>query len=268
MSPDVPPTPTGPSPHAVPTPAPSKEVFGRVDVHAHLLPGIDDGCPTLEDSLACARMYVEHGYTHVCCTPHVWPTLQENTHTNIGRRTAALQETLNKERIPLTLLPGGEINLEWNWPAIGKADVGDIVSYRFMGKYLLFDFWADAFPEFLPPAATALQEMGFTLIMAHPERMKAVHADFGAVARFEKLGILLQCNTWCLRDPVGVPTRDISERLLKEGRYYLLGTDLHNRRSMPERMEGVAMAEKMVGVAAVRRLTVENPRAMLGLSNR
>jgi protein-tyrosine phosphatase len=237
--------------------------YGRIDVHAHLLPGIDDGCRTLEESLDCARMYLANGYTHVCCTPHVWPTLQDNTAANIHHRTKALQAELDKREIALTLIPGGEINLGWSWPGLREKDLVDIVSYGLTGAHVLFDFWADAMPEFLGPATEYLQSLGFTLIMAHPERVKAIQEDVSSVDRFIERGILMQCNTWCLRDPRGVPTREISERLLRDGKYHLLGTDLHDYASMPPRMEGLEKAIEMVGAEAVRVLTVENPRQIL-----
>lgn len=236
---------------------------GRIDVHAHLLPGIDDGCKTIEESLECARMYVEHGYSHVCCTPHVWPSLQENTVDNIARRTVALQRAIDEAGIPLTLIPGGEINLGWNWPGIRAKDLRDIVSYRLTGSHVLFDFWADAVPDFLGPATEFLQSLGFRLIMAHPERVKALQEDAASIDGYIERGILLQCNTWCLRDPPGTPTRDVSESLLRSGKYHLLGTDLHDYKSMPPRMEGLQKAIDMVGEEVVNVLTVENPRRML-----
>jgi protein-tyrosine phosphatase len=237
----------------------------RIDVHGHLLPGIDDGCRTLEESLSCARMYVENGYSHACCTPHVWPTLQDNTVVNIRRRTADLQAELDKAGIPLKLIPGGEINLGWVWPQVREKDIKDIVTYGLAGSYVLFDFWADAVPDFLGEATEHLKGLGFRLVMAHPERVKAIQDDLTCIDGFLERGILLQCNTWCLRDPVGTPTRDVSEQLLRAGKYHLLGTDLHHFESMPPRMEGVQRAIEMMGEEAVRVLTEENPRKMLGL---
>ena len=240
--------------------------IGRIDVHGHLLPGIDDGCPTVDDSIACAQLLVEAGYSHACCTPHVWPTLQGNTVPAIGSRTVQLQQQLDAAHVPLSLIPGGEINLEWNWPAIGSAPPEQIVSYAFAGKHLLFDFWADTFPEFLPPAVTHLQGLGFTLIMAHPERLVAVQNDPAVADRFIEMGILLQCNSWCLTDPLGTPTRDVSERLLRDGKYFLLGTDLHNLATLPIRLEGVRRAIEFVGAEAVDQLTIAHPRQLLNLN--
>ena len=236
---------------------------GRIDVHAHLIPGVDDGCPSLEDSLACARLFVEAGYTHAFCTPHVWPQLQRNTAAAIGPWTASLQREVDAADIPLKLIPGGEINLEWNWPKLGERELADVVTYGLACRYVLVDFWADAYPDFLDPAVRHLQSLGLTVIMAHPERLRAVHDDPEIVSGFIEKGILLQCNTWCLMDPPGNPIRDTSERLLREGRYFLLGTDCHNAATLPIRLEGVRRAAQMVGEKVVNELTITNPRKLL-----
>src|ERR1041384_2622527 len=87
---------------------------GRIDTHSHLIPGVDDGCATLEQSIDCARMFVAAGFSHVFCTPHVWPNHPHVTRDNVGHWTATLQEEFDFQKIPLKLLPGGELNLHAN----------------------------------------------------------------------------------------------------------------------------------------------------------
>lgn len=236
---------------------------GRIDVHAHLIPGVDDGCQSVEDALACARMFVEAGYTHAFCTPHVWPSLERNTGPNIGQWTRELQEAIDDAQIPLTLAPGGELNLEGCWPTAHELNPGDVVTYSLAGKYLLFDFWADTLPEYLFPGVEQMLSLGFIPIIAHPERIRVLQRDSSVVERLLKLGLLMQCNTWCLTDRVGTPTRDMSEAWLRAGRYFLLGTDCHNAYTLPIRFEGLRRAIEMVGESAVRELTVINPRKLL-----
>src|SRR5688500_3054677 len=84
---------------------------GRIDVHSHLLPGIDDGCKTIEQSIECARVLVQHGYTHACCTPHIWPSYKGISRTSVSRWCRLLQAEYERNKVPLTLLPGGELNL-------------------------------------------------------------------------------------------------------------------------------------------------------------
>jgi protein-tyrosine phosphatase len=238
---------------------------GLIDVHAHLIPGVDDGCQTLEDSIACARAFAAAGYTHLCCTPHIWPQFPQNVRPEIERRTRELQLEYRDAGVELTLIAGGEINLESNWPAVREMRSNDIVTYGMAGKYLLFDFWAEEFPNYLVPGIEHLQGLGFTLIMAHPERLKVFHRNLSLIERLEKMGVLLQLNSWCLMDKEGTPNRDVSERLLRERRYFMMGTDTHNYKGLAVRLAGVQRAREMVGEEYVRELTVINPGRVVGI---
>ena len=242
-------------------------VTGRVDVHTHLLPGVDDGCETVEESILCARALVAAGYTHAYCTPHVWASLPQNNAREIGGRVAELQGEMDRAGVALTLIPGGENNLLTEWPAIAERAHDEVVTYGLLGRHLLFDFWTDdamVVRERIEPAARHLRERGFELILAHPERIEALQRDERALDRLTELGVRLQLNSWCLAEPRGDRRRDMAERLLKEGRYFLIGTDLHRPAGMKARLEGLAVAEELVGVREVERLTVGNPRGLMG----
>jgi len=241
-------------------------VVGRVDVHTHLLPGIDDGCTCVEESIACARALVRAGYTHAFCTPHVWPNLPDNNAREIRLRTATLQSELNAAGVALTLLPGGENNLMSAWPEIGRKRSEDVVTYNLAGKYVLFDFWADTASqvrERVEPAVRHLRQRGFELILAHPERITALQADERVLDRLTELGVKLQLNSWCLTEPRGSTKRDMAERLLLDGRYFLIGTDLHRPSGMEIRVNGLGVAERLVGRDEVERLTVTHPRLLI-----
>src|SRR5438552_109342 len=98
---------------------------GRIDVHSHLLPNVDDGCSSLAESLECARQMVAAGYTLSFCTPHYWPNLKTRA-TTVRRWVTELQQALDSWHIPLELLPGGEISLR---PETSGDDADEIVSY-------------------------------------------------------------------------------------------------------------------------------------------
>ncbi len=233
---------------------------GRIDVHSHLLPGIDDGCRSVQESLQCARLMADAGYTHSFCTPHIWPDLPENTIANVTKRTQALQAALDAAHIPLELMPGGEINLREGTPSTA---VDALVSFGMRRKFVLIDLWADRLPEFFRPAVRWLQSQGVKIVLAHPERMKAVQADPGLADHFMELGLLMQGNLQCFSDPPNMPTRRVAERYLLEGRYFMLGSDLHNLPSLPMRLDGLKRAIDLVGGKAVNQLTAENPRQLL-----
>jgi protein-tyrosine phosphatase len=242
-------------------------VTGRVDVHTHLLPGVDDGCATVAESIECGRALVAAGYSHAYCTPHVWPNLPENNAREISGRVADLQAEFGRAGVALKLLPGGENNLLSAWPQLRDTPHSEIVTYGLLGRYVLFDFWTDTAEmvrDRIEPAVRHLREQGFELILAHPERIEALQKHAGALDRLTELGVKLQLNSWCLAEPRGDRRRDVAERLLKDGRYFLIGTDLHRPTGMAARIEGLAVAERLIGASELERLTVENPRRLMG----
>lgn len=230
--------------------------ISRIDVHSHLLPGMDDGCPTIEESLACAQKLVAAEYTHVFCTPHIWSNLPDNTVDQITRRVGLLQTALDEAHIPLRLLPGGEMNLR---PEIIRTPPDQVPSYGMARRYCLFDLWADRIPPFFWGAVEWLQSLGLKVILAHPERMRAVQDEPELVDAFARAGLLLQGNLQCLADPPYSHTRLVAEHFLREGHYFLLGTDLHNLAGLPIRLRGLERAIELVGESAVHRLTEEHP---------
>ena len=233
---------------------------GRIDVHSHLLPGCDDGCRNVQESVQCAAMMAAAGYTHSFCTPHVWPHLTENTAGRIPLRTADLQQALDLAGVRLKLIPGGEINLRPDTP---ETAVDAIVSYGMARKFVLIDLWCDTLPAFFRPAVAWLQRQGVRVVLAHPERMTAVQNRPELADVFAELGLLLQGNLQCFSDPFASPTRRTVERFLLEGRYFVLGSDLHNLASLPMRLDGLKRATDLVGRETIDKLTIVNPRQLL-----
>jgi protein-tyrosine phosphatase len=129
-------------------------------------------------------------------------------------------------------------------------------------EYCLIDFWGNVMPDYFEASVRHLQSMGFKVILAHPERMRAVQDNPKLVDQFQEMGLLLQGNLQCLDDPPELPTRRLVERYLQDGRYFLLGSDLHNLRSLDCRLRGLDRAIELVGAPKVWRLTRDNPRLL------
>lgn len=215
---------------------------------------------SVEESLECARLLVGAGYTHAFCTPHVWPNLPHNSIAEISRRVTELQAELDGRGVALKLMGGGELNLT---ARIFDTPATEIVSYGMRKKYCLFDLWVETLPPYFEPGVKYLQALGFQPVLAHPERMHAVQMAPELADRFAKLGLLLQGNLHCFSEEPDSPARRTAERLLREGSYFMLGTDTHNPRTMQCRLDGLRIAEQLVGKEAVDRLTRVNPRVLL-----
>ncbi|HYO10399.1 MAG TPA: CpsB/CapC family capsule biosynthesis tyrosine phosphatase [Tepidisphaeraceae bacterium] len=233
---------------------------GRIDTHSHLLPGIDDGCKTVAESIACARVLVANGYTHAFCTPHIWAKYVGVSRASVPRWCAALQAELDAAGVPLTLVPGGELNL---FLGVTRTPADDIVPLA-LGRHVLCDIWAAEIPHFFEESVRWLQdELGLTVILAHPERMRAVQDRPERVEYFASLGMLLQGNLQCFADPPGADTRRCAEQFLLEGRYFMLGSDTHGPETIDVRMRGLKRVVELVGNARTNVLTRENPMKLI-----
>src|SRR5205085_11164453 len=130
-------------------------------------------------------------------TPHIWPGYDTQTIESVPRWTRELQEVFDHAEVPLKVLPGGEMNLH---PAVTATPADQIVTMALGKKYMLVDMWSEVLPPWFEPAVRWLQEMGLTVILAHPERMRAVQDEPSVADRFAEMGILLQGNLQCFSD--------------------------------------------------------------------
>ncbi len=234
-------------------------MIGRIDVHSHLLPGIDDGCRDVAESIACARRMVEAGYTHSFCTPHVWPNLGNSTQT-VHPRVEALQKQLNAAGVALKLHRGGEMHIS---ACFCDMPPDDLVTYNNAGKYALFDFWTQRLPIYFEKCLKHLCDAEIVPILAHPERIEAVQNDPDKIIEHLQAGLLIQCNLECLGDPQRGRRTLLAEQWLREDRYFMLGSDLHQLGGVDVRLAGLKRAIEIVGEDKVWELTHTHPLRIL-----
>lgn len=234
--------------------------LGLVEVHAHLIPAVDDGSRSVAESLRIAAEVVRHGYRQLVCTSHIWPSLPHNTLPEILRRTAQLQAEIDATGIPLRLHPGGEINLH---AALLHEDPDTLPTYANLGRHYLVDTWLWKWESWLTPVLRHLQKSGRTVILAHPERLGMLQERPELLDRLSDLGVLFQGNLYCFADPPHEPTRQLADRFLDENRYFMLGGDLHREDTLPFRFDGLSKVIARVGLDEVRRLVRDNPLTLL-----
>jgi protein-tyrosine phosphatase len=235
-------------------------MFGRIDIHSHLLPGVDDGCESVADSIRCARELVAAGYTHSFCTPHIWPSFPNNNPEQITKAVAELQLAFDEAGVALSLMPGGELSMR---PETQQMQIEELVSYGMARRFVLIDLWAERLPDFFDSSIKALQSLGVTVILAHPERMRAVQEQPELADYFAEIGLLLQGNLQCFGDPPGTATRETAEQFLAEDRYFAVGSDLHNPSTLPIRLAGLRRVRAAVGEEVLDRLTMQNPATLM-----
>jgi protein-tyrosine phosphatase len=211
-------------------------------------------------------MLVEAGYSHAFCTPHIWPHLPDNSVQTIAPRVAQLQTHLDRNEIPLQLLAGGELNIHALWPDLRTWPREQIPTFGLAGRYVLFDFWARALSdcrEALFEGTQHLRSLELEPILAHPERITVLQENPEVIEQLRNAGVLLQMNLWCLTEPDDSAVYQTAVRLLKEGKYFMFGTDCHNPESLPRSIDGLAIARTIVGDAIVDIMTRSNPRRLI-----
>ena len=228
-----------------------------IDLHSHILPGIDDGARTLGDSLEIARAAVRDGIVTIAGTPHVrddWPTdagLMED-------RVAELRAELELARIPLDIRTGGEIAFDW----LTRLTPGELRRFGLGGtRYLLVETPYYGWPRDLPDRLLSLQEQGFAPVLAHPERNADVAARPDLLVPLVDEGVLVQVTAASVDGRIGRRAFECARLLIREGLAHLLASDAHHA---SVREVGMSGAAKRLGDPALARwLAREVPAAIL-----
>lgn len=235
---------------------------GRIDTHSHILPGIDDGCPEVTDSLNCIRQFIAAGYSGTICTPHIIPrSFPRNTPSQIRAWVADLQQVIDDEGLDYQLWAGGEVTLAPdNWETFEKHGVPTLGPSR----AVLVDYWGETWPEFADQVVNRLQAEGYQPILAHPERMKLPVKELQElVETLAARGVWLQGNLNSLSGGEGDQSQWLSQWWLKSGQYTILASDTHHPERVEGRLVGLQTAINLVGSARVDELTIQRTGALV-----
>lgn len=234
---------------------------GFIDVHSHLLPGIDDGCALVADSLECVRLLKEAGFVGSICTPHFLPSIYpENTPEFIRERTAALQREVDAAGLDYRLWAGAEIRLnEETTQSFDRHGVPTLAGSR----YVLIDYFGKFWPEFADPAIAWLVERGYQPILAHPERLNLDPDDLiELIDRLTASGVLLQGNLACFAAAEGLQAAAMAGDWLLGRKYFCLATDLHRPVHWQQRAAGMDEVQEL-NPKMLQRFLVEAPRKIV-----
>jgi len=232
-----------------------------IDLHCHLLPGLDDGAGDLTAALAMARLAAADGITTVACTPHIYPGLYPNTGPAIRCAVADLQSRLTGQGIPITLTAGADIHLTPDLlPGLRSRKLPSLHGSR----YFLLEPPHHVAPPQLEETVFGLVAAGYVPVITHPERLTWIEDDYDLVRRLAHGGAWLQLTAGSLTGRFGPVARYWAERLLDEGLVQLLATDAHDvNRRPPLLAEGYLAAARWVGAAEARHLVATRPQAIL-----
>lgn len=232
---------------------------GRIDIHTHILPGVDDGAHSMEDALAMAQMAVESGVHTVVATPH--SSREPRFASLVESRVRAFQYRLRCEEIPLRVLPGMEIFATEATPALLAE--GALLPLNGT-RYALVEFAFEEDPAFIEEILHGIRAVRFVPVVAHPERYACVADDPRLAADWRRDGCLIQVNKGSLLGRFGEEIRDTAVRLLRENVVTAIASDAHSPVMRTTEMASAARYLKETFSPAIERaLLFENPRRLL-----
>jgi len=239
-------------------------VPGAVDIHVHILPGVDDGARNLNEAIVMAKAAQERGSVLMVATPHAdfagrrW----QGVASTIRSSVAALNAVFESSGLSVKVLPGMEIAMHPR--VLELLRHGDALTIGDAGKYVLVELPFQQIPTYAEKAVFDLSSAGYVPVIAHPERCSEVATDPNRMYRLVRAGAMGQVNAGSLTGAFGRSVRQAAETLLRHGLAHVIASDGHSPEDRPCRLDlAFAAASRLVGREAALRAVRDIPRAVV-----
>ena len=235
------------------------------DLHAHILPGLDDGATSMDESVEMARVAASQGTRAILATPHRKDVTELHSVAQARKLLAELNARIRAESIDLQVLLGMENHLDADLP--DEIEAGRALTINATDHVLIeMPFFGN--PCFVRPTLRRIQAAGLAPVLAHPERIEAFQQDPELLAEFVRGGMLGQITAGSLLGHFGPWVRDFTGELLKRGLAHLMASDTHapSGPRWPGLKEGVEAASAIVGDERALDLVDTVPGSILGSS--
>ncbi len=214
-----------------------------VDIHSHILPGIDDGVRTLQESIRIIKNFKLLGYTKLITTPHIMQDTYPNNLEIISEKLYDVQTAIQKHNIDITIEASAEYFLDNNFLKLIEDD--ELIP--FMNHYILFETPIASAPFILKIAIQAILDKGYIPVLAHPERYSYLHQDLNKYKELKAMGVLFQVNAKSLFDSKK-PICKVAIKLINAGLVDFIGSDTHRMRDIKklEKVTQSRMYKKLI----------------------
>jgi len=234
-----------------------------IDLHCHILPGVDDGPSRVEGSLKMAKCAVADGIHTLVATPHTFNGTYHNPLPNTLTHIARLKKIITENQIPIDICPGAEVRIHQDMGRSVKE--GETASINNTGHYILVEF---PYNMILPGSRDALFQLflkGITPVLAHPERNLVLQRNPDILSDLVNMGCLVQLTAMSITGELGHDAMEYSHFLLKQRQAHVIATDSHNAESRPPILSSaVEVTAHILGdTQAAHTMVTENPHLIL-----
>ena len=233
-----------------------------IDLHCHILPGIDDGSGSWDESVEMGRIAAADGITDIVATPHITPGLYDNTTASISALVSELANRLATAGIPIRLHVGADVRVDPD--LVGGVESGSVPVLGKRVRYLVAELPSQMMPPNIRELVYALQLRQIIPIITHPERHASMQQDPGLLRQLVEAGALAQVTAGSLTGEFGPVARRAANKMLERNLIHLIATDAHGAaKRRPVLTAGLAAAAAIVGEEAARAMVLDVPRAIL-----
>ncbi len=234
-----------------------------IDLHCHILPGIDDGPVTQNESLAMARRAVEDGIHTIVATPHSLNGIYVNPAREIISKVDAVQEILSNNHIQIELCAASDVHLCPHM--LDLVDSGDALTINDAKKYILLELPSQAIPKGVKDEIFSLKLNGITPIITHPERNAIIQHDLNILYDLVSMGALSQITAMSLTGDFGGFVKRASGTMLKKRLVHIIASDAHSIDNRPPVLSRAVehTAEILGSYEEALRMVTEVPAAIL-----
>lgn len=226
-----------------------------IDIHTHILPNLDDGSESWEETLNIIRAGIEDGIKGAVCTSHVFKVLSKDLETRYTQRFNELKKRVKQENIHFKLWLGSEINVNAKFDLKSK-----IATFNDNKKYVLLELPMSDYPHHVDDLLFKLSLQNLTPVLAHPERNTVIMQKPEIVESLIQRNVLIQINSGSLTGMFGGRVRKISMGLLKKGLVHVIASDCHSYKNRPMQLgRAYEIVKKMCGKKRADFLFTVNP---------
>jgi protein-tyrosine phosphatase len=246
-----------------------------IDLHSHILPGLDDGAKTLQESIAMCLMGFQDGIRTIVATPHTLNGVYQNDRSTILAKVQELNNAINAtnainasnamnaiDAINLKILPGADVYCTED--LLDQLERGNALTVGDGGKYLLLEFPPQGIPYGVEEVIFQLMMKGITPIISHPERNLDISLQPQRYFAMVKMGCLGQLTAMSLTGEFGGEIKRIAEKFLKARVVHIIASDAHSQNRRPPILSSaVRAAARIVGKEEASKMVTEYPQAIL-----